>query len=159
MSRKKPFILLELLLAMALLSLFGTLVLQAPLLLFRREYEVVDQSELERIAEQTFAALQTELHQEKIPWDVIALNKKPNAKEPFRKDAVRCNLSGRTYQRSVYIWTKRKKEGLDGLEHRLLSIAISFSPAKKKRGFKKITCHYSVLLSIPSVSSRTAIVE
>ncbi len=134
--RYRPFLLLEVLIAMTILTLAASTLIRQPILLHRAEVEQLENIEADRIASLTFTEIYENFLKGTVPWSQIpALKKKsksfalPDA--PFQIPP----LLSRSINRSYVIETLREKQTDDGRIHRLLSIHIQIGSGHKKRQF------------------------
>lgn len=138
--KKKPYLLLELLIAFTLIAACAIPLVRSPLAAVRSELRTLEKNELERLSEVTFAHIKAELYQNAFAWDEIDHAKLP--KEPLRKDQI----AG--FTRSIYIWTPYQKKSDNQEEHRIINVKIEFA----KRG-KRHAYHFQALATRLSINS------
>jgi hypothetical protein len=131
--KRKPYLLLELLIAFTLVALCALPLVHDPLHSLRSEIQIFEKVELERLAEVSFADLKAELYRNEIPWEAFDTSKY----KLHKQDSVRIQLKGvceRTYLRSYYLSTKYHKKAADQEDHRIVNIKIAFTkPGKGKQ--------------------------
>ena len=138
-KKKKPFLLLEILVSILLVSLCLIPLVQSPVQSYRAQMRLLEEMEGERLAEQSFSEVKEKLLNHEIAWEKLpALSEKsirrslpsihieiPGAarKKIERSFVLRCNKKG-------------EKEGVNGEIYRMMYVDIDFKPRltqKKKK--------------------------
>jgi hypothetical protein len=135
LMKRKPYLLLELLIAFTLVALCAVPLVRDPLHSLRSEIRTFEKMELERLSEVSFADIKAELYRNEIPWKTF----ETNTYQFFRQDSVRIQLKGvceNTYLRSYYISTRYKKEAADQEDHRIVNIKITFTKEGRAKSLK-----------------------
>lgn len=128
---KRPFLLLEILIAILLVSLCLVPLIQGPILGYRKEMLLLEEIEGERLAEWSFSEVKEKLFNREIAWSKLpgpdqrsALIPLPamtlqipgaNPKKIERAYSLRCHKNG-------------EKVGLKGEVYKMLYVDIHFSP-------------------------------
>ncbi len=137
-KEKRPFILLEILLALTLVSLCAIPLIVKPIAAYRFEMKALEEVEGERLADWTFSEIKEEMLQLKIPWEKLpALSETAG---PFPLNPGSIQVPGRQpkkIKRSFTLYCKGEKEGMAGQTYRMLYIKIEFNPvlSKKKKTY------------------------
>lgn len=146
--KKRPFLLMELLIAFALVTLFSFLLIRTPLLFFQRDIDCLARMELERQAEVAFAEIKSELYNNQIPWEEIAKEKKEASARSLGKITLSFgDLSKKTFERKATLWTKKQKGELGKEEFRRVRVLITFHPTEKKKPSKPASFLYEVFVT------------
>ncbi len=147
--KKRPFILLEILLALTLVSLCAIPLIVKPVQAYRFEMKALEEVEGERLADWTFSEIKEEMLQHKIPWEKLpSLNETAG---PFPLDPGSIQVPGRQpkqIKRSFTIFGKGEKQGIAGQTYRMLYVKIAFDPVLSKK--KKI---YTYRLPVQRIGS------
>lgn len=123
-KRKKPFILLELLIAMSLISLCSTLLVSTPAKLYKKNLEQLYSLELSRLADNLSFQIQLDLPKLH-PWD--SLEKGDKELHPLQEIQVRLASSvKRSYKCAYRISLQREKEGPQNTFYRLVRCNLYF---------------------------------
>ena len=69
MTKKRHFILLEILIAVALLSLCITPLITHPIRLYKKELKTLEELQIQRLKHEAFLAIKKQLFKNKIDWD------------------------------------------------------------------------------------------
>lgn len=149
MRRRRPFILLEILLALTLVSLCAVPLIVKPIVAYRFEMKALEEVEGERLADWTFSEIKEEMLKLKIPWEKLpALNETAG---PFPLDPGSIQVPGRQpkkIKRSFTLYCKGEKEGIARQAYRMLYVKIEFNPSLSKK--KKI---YTYRLPVQRITS------
>jgi hypothetical protein len=127
--KKKPFLLLEILIALALVLLAAAPLIVQPIHLYKAELKLLEQTEGERLADWTFSEIKESLLKNEIPWEAIP--SKRTTSSPFSLAPVTLQIPGihpKSIERSFTLFCKAEKKGLQGETYRLLYVNLSFSP-------------------------------
>jgi len=149
-KRKKPFLLLELLIGISLLTLFAIPLIVEPFYLLQNEMATLERIELERISEAHFAQLKKKIYLQEIPWKELT---KKERESPIKRE-VFITLPGISYHKfetSTYIWSKRDNKEKQAENH-LLGIKIIYTP-KPLRKHKGAPITFSYRLFVKQVPS------
>ncbi len=133
-KHKKPFLLLELLIAITLFLFCTPLFIKDPLLLLQKEIASLEKMELQRIAENSFAVIKADLYKQEISYHLLCASKKEALfleKDTPIKIAYSPFLS-KSYKEKYKLWTiKEKKEEEAGKILRRIGVEIVFTPIGK----------------------------
>jgi hypothetical protein len=161
-TKKKSFILLETLIAVAMIGLCSSFFLSTPIKTYQRYLEDFKKIELSRIANHHFLSLQCEL-KEKHPWSSL----KEEKETFFPLETVQVSLNASTvitYECGYQLRVKQTKEGPGDSFYKLLECIFYFSPStehfswekaleSKKKDLKK----FSYVIFISGAPKRKAI--
>ena len=127
-SIKKPFILLELLIALTLVAIFGLPLIRTPLNGFQQERRLLSALEIERLANARFVEIRADIYSGEIPWG--AFDHKAS-KMPFASKEISINLphlSKTTFEEKTFIYSSYSKKGDDDKEYRLVRMILHYVP-------------------------------
>ncbi len=130
--KKSPYLLLELLIAIALILLCASLFVQTPLKSIQKEIILLEEMELERHADNLFIETKRMLYRNMIPWE--NLSGKEICEMSFEKFQLK-GISHKTWNSVVTIDGSEQKTGINGEDCRLLRITVLFQSPKEKRSF------------------------
>lgn len=135
---KRNFLLLEVLLAVALVALFAAPLMRWPIRHYRSQIDRLEEFERQRIADWTFTEIKENLLKEGIPWE--KLPGKEQSLTLYLSDVPMMleNLPSRTISRSYTLRCKGEKQGLHGEIFRLYKVEINLN--------KKKTYRYKILV-------------
>jgi hypothetical protein len=123
---RKPMFLLEILIAMSLVSLCIAPLMKGPIQRHKAEMEHLRRIESSRIAAWTFTEIVEKLLKNEIRWDALPKFGDADMKFPLKPMKLKLPpLPKQTLTRQVEIHTKKEKKEKDGRIHRLLSIRLS----------------------------------
>lgn len=128
--KKSPFLLLEIMIALALICLFIGPIVESPIFLFRSEYTHLINMELERIADNSFIEIKEKLFSNSIPFKDLESSDKKHSLE-----SVSLQVPGwpkKEINRSYYLHIKRQKEGLNNELYYDVKIKIALEHKEKK---------------------------
>lgn len=134
--RKRPFILLEILIALTLVILCAIPLIIQPIKAYRFEMKSLEEVEGERLADWTFSEIKESMLKNSISWDKLpSLNETTG---PFLLADGTIQLPGREpkkIKRSFSLFGKGQKEGVGGQTYRMIYVKIKFDPslAPKKK--------------------------
>lgn len=137
-KKKHSFVLIELLIALSLFILCIIPLIEIPFNAINSEIKSYQQLELQRIADLTFADIESQLFQNTLSWDEIKVKK--NKKTQIQKNIVTINLQGfgqKKIQQTCSIWTSRCKKGKKSEKYRLLTLEIQFKALNDSHFFLK----------------------
>ncbi len=135
---KRSFLLLEVLIALILVSLFAVPLILGPIRSFRQEMQGFEALEAERLADWTFAEIKEQLHRNQIPWSQIPSFKQTKGPFPLKPEKVLIpGRADKLVERQFSLYGKGEKKNLDGDILRMIYVKIEFSPSlgKKKKNY------------------------
>jgi hypothetical protein len=136
--KKRPFLLLEILIALMLVILCAIPLAIEPLRLYRSEMKLLAEIEGERLADWTFSEIKEKLLRNDIPWEDLPLENKAPRSYPLEPSDI--HIPGRSkkqIQRSFTLTCQRQKEGLQGEIYRIFDVDIYFTPRLSHRKKRK----------------------
>ena len=132
--KKRPFVLLEILVALTLVALCAIPLIIKPIRIYRSEMRLLEEGEGERLADWTFSEIKEQLLQNMIPWEKLPSFQQTT--EPFLLKPVSIFIPGRApkeIRRSFTLYGKGEKAGEDGEVYRMLYVKIAFDPQLSQR--------------------------
>lgn len=133
---RRPFLLLETLLAVAMIGLSSSFLLSTPMKVYQRHLEDLKKIELSRIADNIFVSLQFELKQ-KHPWS--SLKEEPGDVISLDPISLKIDTSmNATYNCGYQLWVKKTKEGAENTTYRLLGCTLYFAQETKDFSWEKV---------------------
>ena|SRR5579872_3138184 len=132
--RKKPFLLLEILIAISLILLCIVPLVVKPLQFFQAEKNLLWEMEGERLADWTFSEIKEQLLKNEIPWAKLPKDKRTS--KPFRLNDGKISIPGsgeRSIRREFTLHCKKEHEGFNGEVYRMFTVQISFAPRLGKK--------------------------
>lgn len=123
--KKKPFLLLEILIAFFLVSLCAVPLIRQPLEMVRTEIKKLEEMEMERLADWTFTEVKEMLLKNEIPWKKIPEKGEKSALftlPPAKIQLPKCKP--RTIRRKFELTGRGMKTSKKGDEYRQLGIYI-----------------------------------
>lgn len=131
--KKHPFILLELLIAMTLLSFTTLPFIHIPFNYLQNELKSLKKIELERIAELSIIETKALLYQNSIAWESLTKPHKPSL--PDREEEVTLHLPGidEKFKKRIYFWQQRQKKMQGEEELFLINVLTTFTSPKEKK--------------------------
>jgi hypothetical protein len=123
--KKKPFLLLEILIAFFLVSLCIVPLVRQPLSLYQSELKRLEEMEKERLADWSFTEVKERLLKNEIPWEKIPA--KSETSGPFSLPDALIQLPGcasKIIKRTFILTGRGQKPGKDEAEYRQLGIYI-----------------------------------
>lgn len=143
--KKKPFLLIEVLIALFLVTLVAIPLLTKPIFMYRSEMSALEEMERERLATESFVEIQETLLNNRIPWEKLP---KEGEESSFRLPSRFISLpesEPKLIERSFALQCHKgkEKEGQNNELYRLLTVKISFSPPLKKKSSPYV---YSVVV-------------
>jgi hypothetical protein len=133
-SKKRSFILLEILIALVLVALCAIPLIVKPIRTYRFEMKALEEMEGERLADWTFSEIKEEMLKNKIPWEKLPSYHETSG--PFSLDPGSIQVPGRKakkIERSFTLFGKGEKEGIEGQTYRMIYVKIEFDPALSKK--------------------------
>ena len=132
--KKRPFVLLEVLLALFLVIIALVPLVRQPLKLYRSEMIFLEEMERERLADWTFSEIREQFLKGEIPWKKLPA--KGEKSDPFflPKAAVHLPLSSpKEVGRSFTLRCIGEKKGTQGETYRSFNVSIEFQPILNKK--------------------------
>lgn len=129
--KKHPFILFELLIAIALLTLVAFPFIDLPFLFLKDQNSTLVQMELERLAAKTDIETKAKLYQNIYPFEILTREKKPSA--PDLEETIELSLPPNTkqkFKKEIRFWSKKKAEDKEAF---LINIETIFIQSKHKK--------------------------
>lgn len=135
MKKKHPFLLLEILIAIFLVSLCLIPLIQTPIRSYRNEFRLLEEIERDRLADWTFSEIKEKLLKNEFPWENFPTPTLTT--RPFSLPDATLQIPGlptKTIQRkfSFKCGKKGEKVGPKGEIYRLVTLSIHFSPSPPK---------------------------
>lgn len=148
---KHTFLLLEILIAILLVSLCLIPLIQSPIQSYRAEMKLLEEMEGERLAEWSFSEVKDKLLKNEIPWDKIPSLTEKSA--PIDLPPITIQIPGskpKKIERSFVLRCGKKgeKEGLKGEIYRMMHVDIMFTPRLSQKKQKKDKRDYSYRLMV-----------
>lgn len=128
MKRKRPYLLLELMIALTIVSLCSIPLMRYPMYCLQTQLTLLKEGELERLAEESFAEIKEAFYKNEVPIDKIK-----EGKEKFLYKTAPVNLSfGKTlsqsFEKRYYLRTHAQKTGKNLEDYFLVYVDIVFAP-------------------------------
>ncbi len=158
MKKKKPFLLLEILIAILLVSICLVPLIHSPLQSYRAEKRLLEEMEGERLADWSFSEIKEKLLRNEIPWE--KLPKAGGQTGPFPLPPAPIEIPGsqpKKIERTYFLSCAKRgeKEGLQGEILRILKVDIAFEPRLSQRKKRKSDYSYRLIVrKIPQDPSR-----
>jgi hypothetical protein len=143
-KRKKTYLLLELMISLALISLLAIPLIHEPFELLSDEVAALERMELERISELYFAEIKEKLYCNKIPWNV--LEKKSKEAPAYEQETFIETLSKHRFKIKTSLWTKNTKKADEKESYHLIGVRLSFIPEPKGNHTKEISFLYRLFI-------------
>ncbi len=131
--KKRPFVLLEILIAFTLVSISILPFLRFPFLNMQKEIDTLFEMELERVAQNELTDIVEMLLQKNIPETILFAEKKERLSIGGK---VELHLPGglrRTYQKRASVYWKKQKKVNEKSLFSLVNIRVEFLNPKNKR--------------------------
>jgi hypothetical protein len=129
--KKKPFVLLEVLIAFNLVLICAVPLVKQPLKLFKDEMVHLQEMEQQRLADWTFTEIKEMLLKNEIPWEKIPLRKARTG--PFELPSMTIEIPGckqKEIQRHFTLYTSGEILGKQGEVYRQLHICVHLNIKK-----------------------------
>jgi len=126
--RKKNFILLELLIAFALVSITILPFIRFPYAQMRKEIDLLFEMQLEKVAQEELADLQVEIFQKKVDSKLF-FSKKAQRDKPYQEEEITLSLFSkrkRKYIKQVFLYWERQKKDSDNKTYAFCTIKIKY---------------------------------
>lgn len=130
---RKPFVLLEILIAIALVALFALPLSFNPTRTILKQVDLLEEMECERIADLSFAEVKEILLKNELSWDEIGAGK--GKKYPLPQKFIHLKgFSKKAVDRRFSFQVKHEKEGVQGatLRHLIITIDLTLAKLSKK---------------------------
>ena len=125
MTQKRTFLLMEVMIALALIALCIAPLMRMPILHFQKQVEHLVQFEKHRIADWSFSEVKELLLKNSIPWEKLPKKKAPPLLYPLPKVELEIpGIRSQTVERRAQFECTGEKEGENGNEYHLLEITI-----------------------------------
>jgi hypothetical protein len=125
MTKKRTFLLMEVLISLMLVSLCIVPLMRAPILHFRQQVNHLIQFERQRIADWSFSEVKEILLKNGIPWERLPKRGSARLELPLAKSQLHIpGLITKNLSRKVQFSCTAEKEGEKGGLYRLLEITI-----------------------------------
>jgi hypothetical protein len=131
--KKRPSLLLEILLACALLAAAAGPLMRKPIELYRTQMRALKEVEKQRLADLAFAEVKVDLLTHQIPWKKLPskdMKQKIYPLAPVKMNIPYCSTE--SIERKAILKLRREKIGMRGEIVRLLEIEIQFEPQKNE---------------------------
>lgn len=136
MKKKRNFLLIEVLIAILLVSICLIPLIQIPINSYRSEMEWLEEMDRERLAELAFADVKEKLLKNELAWEKIpgpGLHTGPFSLPPGQTCIPGCKTTDISISYTLSCGKKREKIGLHGEIYRMLTVAIEFDPPLSKK--------------------------
>jgi len=150
---KRPFLLLEVLISILIVSLCLIPFIHGPISTYRDEMKLLEEMERERLAEYSFIEVKEKLLSREIPWEKIPGKGETSFVFHLTPKFLEIPETKRKkIERSFTLRCTGEKEGEKGEVYKMLKVDLLFSPPLKKE--KKHTCKFMVQkLRSPALSA------
>ncbi len=130
--KKRPFVLLEVLIALLLVTLCIVPLLRGPILQYRMEIRAIERLEKQRVADWTFTEIQEQLLKNEIAWNDLPVKNKTTRRWELPPAQIQIpGCAPQWVSRFVSLKCELEKEGLKGEQYKRLCLRIYFSPKDK----------------------------
>ncbi len=137
LSRKPSYMMLEIMIAIALVALCALPLAFSPLKALKKELELIERLEMERIADLSFVEIKERLLKNEIPWEELSTSKREKTSYKLSSLSFLIKGSGkRNVERGFRILCPHEKEGYSGIEYRHLLIKVELYLKKKPHEFQ-----------------------
>lgn len=127
-KKKRAILLLEILIALAIVSLCAIPIVRHPILFFRSQILSLHKMEFERIADLTFLEIKAKLYRKEIKWDKIPFTSKNCSPETLSPYLLKVEgLAPVTIKREFILYYKHEKLAQNNSTYRLVHISIALS--------------------------------
>lgn len=145
---KRPFLLLEILIALSLVALCAIPLIVKPIRAYREEMANLEEVERERLADWTFSEIREKLYKNEISWEELpGLHART---DPFSLDEGAIQIPGvkdKEIKRLFTFYGQGEKEGVAGETLRMIYVYIEFKPSLSKK--KKIYTYRAIVKRMP----------
>jgi hypothetical protein len=131
--KKRPFVLLEILIAFTLLTLCIVPLMRKPVELYRTQMTALQEVERQRLADLAFADVKVLLLNNGIRWEELPKKKDPKKEFPLSPATIQIPYcEPRSQDRVFTLKCEGEKIGMKGETIRMYVVEIKFPPSKKK---------------------------
>ncbi len=145
--KKRPFVLLEVMIALTLVALCAIPLILKPIRVYRSEMQLLEEGEGERLADWTFSEIEEQLLNNSIPWEKLpALHATTHL---FAMSPSAIHVPGRKpkqIERTFTLYGKGEKDGPNGETYRMIYVTIYFKPELSRRKKKDNVYVYRVIV-------------
>lgn len=125
MTKKRPFLLLEVLIAISLLIVFAPLLMRLPIHHYKQQVQHFEEIEKQRISDWTYSEIKEMLLKRSISWKMLPEKGKDPKKFPLSSVSLRLpGLKSKTLNRSFVLKCRSEKEGKEEEIFRLYELRI-----------------------------------
>ena len=152
--KKKPFLLLEILIAILLVSLCLIPLIQSPIQSYRAEMRLLEEMEGERLAALSFSCVKEKLFNAEIPWEKLPSLTEKTASIPLPPITIEIpGAKPKKIERSFVLRCNKRgeKEGPNGELYRIIHVDIEFRPKLTQKKTKKENGDYSYRLVVRKI--------
>jgi len=132
--KKKTFVLLELLIAFALLSISVLPFIRFPYTHMQKEIDALFTMKLEQEAQEALAKMQRDLYKKKVPTNLL-FGEEKQTKIPYAKEKILLTLPTgmqREYEKQVFYFWDKQKSPSDLIKYALITLRVDFIPKKPR---------------------------
>jgi hypothetical protein len=136
-KQKSPFLLLELLVALTLVSIVSIPLIQRPVAAYLKEIAALESIELRRLSDLAFFEVRELLANHTIPLYALPQRKELSSLYPLNTTSIsRPPHRTQEVQRGFRLYCLREKKGLDGKTYRFFEIQIELQTPNKTTSYK-----------------------
>jgi hypothetical protein len=135
-KKKKNFLLLEILIAILIVSICLVPLVQNPIRSYRAEMRLLEEMERERLADWTFSEIKEKLLKNEIAWEKLPGLAAVSGPFPLPQAVIQIpGCASKQIVRSYMLQCgeKGEKEGLKGEIYRMLRVNIEFAPRLSRK--------------------------
>lgn len=133
---KKPFLLLELLIGLFLVSMCALPLVRLPMRTLQEETKSAWRMMMHRYADLAYAQIREELYTRKIDWEILSTPRKEKAVVLDDEITIdMAHLGKRTFKRKGYLWSVGKKDK-ENKELRLVTFQVQFQTVNRFKLFR-----------------------
>ncbi|NGX63189.1 MAG: hypothetical protein KR126chlam6_00596 [Candidatus Anoxychlamydiales bacterium] len=135
-KNKRSFLLIEILIAISLISLLIVPLIQNPIYFFKSQIKSLEKLECERIADLTFLDLKISLYKNQIDLSNLATSKKDTSYTNLEPSKL-ISFNDKQIDRSYKIYNKSfDKKTSDNKTYKLLTIRVFLKPSDQKEKYE-----------------------
>ncbi len=143
--KKADFLLVEILIAIAIIGLLCIPLIRNPIYLFRSQLTALEKIECERIANLSFLEIKLMFHNNDIPHNLSTDRDHPTIIQLKPEYIDLMGPSKKEIKRSIRIWYIFDKTTQTGDYYRLINIKIDLKPQEFKKSKKSYTYKYKLI--------------
>lgn len=145
-KQKRPFLLLEVVIAFALVALCAVPLMQSPITAYRTHLAELEKLECDRIANYTFSEIKLLLLENEIAWANMPekISEAPQHPLDPPSDIQIPNFYSKKVYRSYQIWVEKEKEGPQSEIYRRLGLRITLTPKSHATKSKPLKYNYQL---------------